>query len=167
MKLLRFAVISAIVLFSIVTAITSLLPSNVLVSRAVDVRTNTTKIKEQVFRLDRWKGWFTDASGTPAQPRYDSSKQTLDLSGTIISPQHVTDSSYITAWKGKTNMTSTFRIIDHHLPDSVITIQWQVQQKIKWYPWEKLASITKDEIWGAAMEKSLGNLKTLLERDSL
>jgi hypothetical protein len=163
MRLLKLAVISVIVLFAIVTAITSLLPSNVLVSRAIDVKSHPSQIKEQVYHLDRWRGWFTDAGGTPAQASFDSSNNTLDLAGTTITAQHVTDSSYVTAWTGKTNMLSTFRIIDHHLPDSVITIQWQVEQKIKWYPWEKLASITKDEIWGGAMEKSLGNLKALLE----
>ncbi|MCE3281382.1 MAG: hypothetical protein K0Q66_119 [Chitinophagaceae bacterium] len=163
MRLLKLAVISVIVIFVIVTAITSLLPSNVLVSRAIDVRTHTGNIREQVFHLDKWPGWFTDAGGTPAKASFDSANNTLDMAGTKITAEHATDSSYVTAWKGKADMQSTFHIIDHHLPDSVITIQWQVEQKIKWYPWEKLASITKDEIWGGAMEKSLGNLKALLE----
>jgi hypothetical protein len=38
-----------------------------------------------------------------------------------------------------------------------------MEQEVGWFFWHKFASITKDEIWGASMEKSLDNLKTRLE----
>ena len=44
-----------------------------------------------------------------------------------------------------------------------ITVQWQFDQKVKWYPWEKFASIVSDKALGPYMEKSLDNLKSVVE----
>ena len=162
MKLIKLAVISAIVLFVIITLISLLLPSNVLVSRAVDARTSVSNVKAKTFNLANWKEWMTDASGSAAGITMDGSS--IDIAGTRITPKATSDSTFITQWESSNNkLLSTFRIIKHDNTDSLITVQWQMEQKVKWYPWEKFASITKDEIWGGAMEKSLETLKKVLE----
>jgi hypothetical protein len=162
MRFFKLAIISAIVLFIIVTAISSLLPSKVLVSRAIDIQAPIPVIKAQVFRLNNWQHWMSDAKGEKA--KIDSiEEQGISIGETQIHVSSANDSTCYTTWSGKTNMTGTFNIIDHHRPDSVITVQWQMEQKVKWYPWEKFASITKDELWGGSMEKSLDNLKKLVE----
>lgn len=163
MRFIKLAIISAIVLFIIITLISLLLPSNVLVSRAVDVSTSPQKAKEKVFYLSNWKEWMSDASGTNAA--ITQKLNSINIAGTEITPQANTDSTFTTTWNSDNNkLLSTFRIIIHPNADSLITIQWQMEQKVKWYPWEKFASITKDEIWGGAMEKSLEKLKKLLEK---
>lgn len=45
-----------------------------------------------------------------------------------------------------------------------ITLQWQFNQKIKWYPWEKFGSIFSDKALGPYMERSLDKLKHLAEK---
>jgi hypothetical protein len=47
----------------------------------------------------------------------------------------------------------------------VTVVQWQFEQKIKWYPWEKFGSMMNDKILGTMMEKNLGNLRKLIERN--
>jgi hypothetical protein len=42
-------------------------------------------------------------------------------------------------------------------------LQWTLHFHVKWYPWEKLASMFYDKQLGPLMEKSLGNLQKLLE----
>jgi hypothetical protein len=163
MRVLKLAVISAIVLFVIVTAISLLLPSKVLVSRAVDTRSSEVKIKSEVYDLHNWQHWMTDAKGGKGDFNFDSARHTLQIGPTKIRIIASSDSTVTTLWVSSTEMTGTFHIIDHHRSDSLITIQWQMEQDVKWYPWQKFASITKDEIWGASMEKSLDNLKALLE----
>jgi hypothetical protein len=165
MRFIKLAIISAIVLFIIITLISLLLPPNVLVSRAVDVRTSSQKAKEKVFNLGNWKEWMADASGTNAT--ITQKNNSINIAGTEITPQSTTGSTFTTYWLSDNNkLLSTFHIIIHPNADSLITIQWQMEQKVKWYPWEKFASITKDEIWGGAMEKSLDNLKKLLENNN-
>lgn len=139
----------------------SLMPSQILVSRAVDIRGSIIKTRQQAFNLQNWENWLTDARGEKAVHTYNNA--TLSVGETIIQPITITDSTFITSWAPGNEIRSTLRIIDHHSTDSLITLQWQMEQKVKWYPWEKFASITKDEIWGGAMEKSLENLKTIIE----
>lgn len=163
MRIIKLAIISVVVIFVVLTAMSSLLPSHTLVSRAVDIRGSTEAIKEQAFILDNWKNWLTDAGGEKAVHRYQA--PALLIGETTITPLTKTDSSFTTAWQPGSAMTSTIRIIDHGTADSLVTVQWQMEQKVKWYPWEKFASITKDEIWGGAMERSLENLKTIIESE--
>jgi hypothetical protein len=165
MRFVKLAVISIVVIFIILTAISSLLPSKVLVSRAVDAKTSVAETKSQLYNLNSWQYWMSDANGNKAKMKFDVSSNMLSLADTKISVQHISDTTLVTNWIGNTVMLGTFRIIDHHTPDSLITIQWQMEQHVKWYPWEKFASITKDELWGASMEKSLDNLKKLLEEN--
>jgi hypothetical protein len=162
MRIVKLAIISVIVLFLILTAMSALLPSHTLVSRAVDIRGPVTRIKEQAFSLQNWQNWLSDAKGQKAAHSYND--PVLSVGETTVSPVTRTDSSFTTSWLPGNNTISTLRVIDHHTADSLITVQWQMEQRVKWYPWEKFASITKDEIWGGAMERSLDNLKKIIER---
>jgi hypothetical protein len=45
-----------------------------------------------------------------------------------------------------------------------IALQWKFVQQVKWYPWEKFASIVSDKILGQFMEASLDNLKKHAEQ---
>ena len=161
MRIIKLAIISIIVIFAIITAISALLPSHTIVSRAVDIKASSSNAKTQVFELQNWKNWLTDAHGEKGTHTINNNR--LSIGETEIIPVKQTDSTFTTSWTPGNRMISVIRIIDHHSPDSVITVQWQMEQKVRWYPWEKFASITKDEIWGGAMEKSLDNLKGLIE----
>lgn len=163
MRFFKLAIISAIVLFIIITSISLLLPSKILVSRAIDVQSNVNVVKPQFFNLANWQNWMTDAKGEKSNYTYNTNSRTLNIGETQISIIGITDTTLITQWSSSNQMTATFRIIDHHRADSLITVQWQMEQHIKWYPWQKFASITKDEIWGGSMEKSLENLKLLVQ----
>lgn len=163
MRFLKLAVISVIVIFIILSAMGALLPSQILVSRAVDIRAGREAIKDEVFRLNNWGHWMTNAKGEAAEHRFDSTSSVLHIGPTEVRPVSVTDSSFVTNWSAAKPMKATFRIISHPSAESLYTVQWQMEQEVGWFFWHKFASITKDEIWGASMEKSLDNLKTRLE----
>jgi hypothetical protein len=38
-------------------------------------------------------------------------------------------------------------------------LQWKLEVKLRWYPWEKLSGIAMDKVWGKAMGESLKKLK--------
>jgi hypothetical protein len=46
-----------------------------------------------------------------------------------------------------------------------LVLQWYFDIKLHWYPWEKFGSIIFDKQLGPPMEKSLSNLKKLLEKN--
>lgn len=45
----------------------------------------------------------------------------------------------------------------------ITVVQWYFDFKLNWYPWEKFGSITFDQQFGPVMERSLNNLKKLVE----
>ena len=161
MKLIRLALFSVLVLFAIASLIGMLLPAHVLVSRAVNITAPKDSILPYVKDIEQWKGWMDgmqQASVTITSPLH------ADLAGTIVDITSITDSTIVSSWKTKSGnvQISTVRVIGD--PAQKITIvQWQFEQKLKWYPWERLGSMMNDKILGTMMEKNLANLKTLIE----
>jgi hypothetical protein len=148
MRLLKLVGISAIFFFLLLTLFTSLIPSEVRVSRAVDIQRN----KEQVLPLisdtlnwHKWNRWFQDSSRR-------IEVKNLAVSDSLISAVWTTDN------RGFTSNYALFEI-----REGTTTVQWYFDIKVKWYPWEKLGSIVYDGQMGPVMEESLGNLKSLVE----
>lgn len=163
MRFIKLIIISVIVLFAIATAISLMLPSKVLVSRATDITTNADSVKPLITNLSKWQQWMKiDSTGAL---KYDAEKNTLSLNNSLISIKNNTDSTFITTWgngTGKNEIESTHRIIS--MSPNTITIQWQMVQYVKWYPWEKFASMLNDKILGTFMEQSLSSLKQKAEQ---
>jgi hypothetical protein len=161
MKLIRLAFFSILTLFVIAALIGIMLPSTALVSRAINIAAPKDSIIPYIKDIEQWKGWMDgmqQASGSITSPSH------ADLAGTIVDITSVTDSTIVSSWKTKTGniQTSTVRVIGDST-QKITIVQWQFEQKLKWYPWERLGSIMNDKILGTMMEKNLANLKTLIE----
>src|SRR5690606_5024508 len=57
MKLVKLGIISVIVFFCLLMAITALMPSQVRVSRAVDIHVPADSLQVLIARLDNWEQW--------------------------------------------------------------------------------------------------------------
>ena len=51
----------------------------------------------------------------------------------------------------------------YNTDQSVTIFQWQFEQEVAWYPWERLSSLMNDKILGTLMEKNLARLQLLVE----
>lgn len=162
MKLIKLGVISIVILFLLITFIGALLPSTVLVSRAVNVNGPRDSIILYLQDIQQWKLWI---EGMEKQEVKIYSSLNANLGGTTVNIINVSDSAVVSSWTAKSgNMqTSTVRMISEPLQNLTI-VQWQFEQKLKWYPWEKLGSMMNDKILGTMMEKNLNNLKSLVEK---
>jgi hypothetical protein len=161
MKLLRLAFFSILSLFAIASLIGIMLPSTALVSRATNITAPKDSILSHVKDIEQWKGWM---DGMQQAAVNITSPTHADLAGTIVDITGITDSTVVSSWKTKTGniQTSTVRMIGDST-QKITIVQWQFEQKLKWYPWERLGSIMNDKILGSMMEKNLGNLKAIVE----
>lgn len=161
MKLLRLAFFSVLSLFVIASLIGILLPSTVLVSRAIDVTAPKDFIIPYLKDIQQWKAWMDGMQ--QASVKITSSSH-ADLAGTLVDITNVTDSTIVSSWitKKGSSQTSTVRVIGA-VSQKITIVQWQFEQKLKWYPWERLGSMMNDKILGTMMEKNLNNLKLLVE----
>ncbi|WP_207496658.1 SRPBCC family protein [Aridibaculum aurantiacum] len=164
MRFIKLALISVVVLFLIATAITSLLPSTIIVSRAIDIQASPRQAHEYVMDVRNWSRWlYIEDSSQAAVPK---SKSEINYNRTLITILSSTPQKIVTSWKtGDSDpMASEFNIISNE-GAPVFTFHWSFTQHVKWYPWEKFASILSDKALGPFMEKSLDNLKKQLEQN--
>ena len=162
MKLIRLVLISLVFLFVLATLLGALLPSMVLVSRAVNINSSRDSIMPYVKDIRQWSEWIEGMQDT-AVAIYSSSN--AKLGGTNVVITDISDSAVVSAWTGRNGdlQTATIHLIGGQSQKLTI-VQWQFEQKLKWYPWARLGSIMNDKILGTLMEKNLNNLKQRVEK---
>jgi hypothetical protein len=165
MRALKFALISFIFLFTVIWLISLLIPSHVRISRAVNIYGNRDSIIAQVKDPSRWKSWYPGLDS--AKPLYVDGK----LRGMIMSDKNPEHPVYLKLdQEGTDEVTAQFvgsrikpvinswKTISYAHSDS-LTLQWYMDFRLRWYPWEKFASLLLEHSYGPPMEKGLSTLK--------
>jgi carbon monoxide dehydrogenase subunit G len=162
MKLIRLIVLSILSLFVIASLIGILLPANVLVSRAVNITAPKDSILPYIKNIEQWKSWM---EGMQQASVNIHSPVKATFGGTAVEITRIADTAVISSWTTQNGnlQTSTIHLICD-TSQKITVVQWQFEQKLKWYPWERLGSMMNDKILGTMMEKNLNNLKMLAEK---
>ncbi len=151
MRVIKLGIISVIVFFVLFTLGGLLLPSHNVVSRAVNIKAKPVSILPLV--QDK-KQWYLCMEGM------DSATVDKRQQVQIIS---VSDSLIVANWiTAEARYTTKFRLI-YNTDQSVTIFQWQFEQDVAWYPWERLSSLMNDKILGTLMEKNLARLQLVVE----
>lgn len=161
MRFIKLTLISIVAIFCVLMFLSILMPSMVLVSRAIDINAPVDSIKYRVADLNQWVYWV---KGMQSKTVTINSAKEAQLGNTKVRIMLVTDTSVVSSWESHAfaSQLSTIRFISR--PNSNTTIvQWQFVQKLHWYPWEKLGSFMNDKILGPLMEQNLHNLKQVSE----
>lgn len=160
MKFIKLFVISVVVLFLLLTAFSSLLPSKVRISRAIDISDSSKIIIGKIKDMKEWNNWNEYVKMLKDKEVTTDTILTNELSIAITN----TDTARVsTTWRQRNG--KTFQGVFNLIPlGSQTTVQWYFDFSIKWYPWEKFGSIIYDKELGPQMEKSLLNLKQLIEK---
>jgi len=166
MRFVKLGLISAVFFFLLLTGISLLLPSQTNISRAIDINAPADSAYFYINNLQNWKYWYAayDSAQTSISNQ-TAGKSVLKVNNTTITISEALPDKVKAIWKtGKSNpMPGEFNFIRTNNGTSV-TIQWNFIQKVKWYPWQKFASIASNKIIGPFMEKSLDNLKMKVEK---
>ncbi|HEY0678623.1 MAG TPA: SRPBCC family protein [Chitinophagaceae bacterium] len=161
MRVLKLFIISAIIIFIVLLAISLLLPSHVRISRAINIAAPVEKINPHIADLGKWHEWNALLADTSVKTG-SVKPQHINTNRFDIYLESAKPDSISTRWvqpNGK-QFTGSFSCI----PGGGTTIvQWYFDFHLRWYPWEKFASIIYDEQMGPGMEKSLTQLKSLVE----
>jgi hypothetical protein len=145
MKFIKLAAISVVVFSLLLFFMSLLFPSQVRVSRAININASKKKIQERIKDLSTWPEW---------NQLYND-----NVNITIVSA----DSQYInTRWQYKQNVLYSSFMTEESA--HITVLQWYFDFRVKWYPWQKIGSIMFDKQFGPPMESSLNNLKKLVEK---
>jgi hypothetical protein len=169
-RLVRLLFLSVFFLFLLITGISLFIPSHVRISRATNIMAENDLVWQQVDDMRSWQNWnpfFTNLSG--ATVVYKDSAigkpsgmkvNNTSISFTSVTPEerivkmHTDNKTFMNGWK----------CISHSESDST-TLQWYMDFDLRWYPWEKFASLLFDQSYGGRMEEGLGNLKKIVHND--
>lgn len=161
MKLLKLGLISAIVFALLLTGISMLIPSQVRISRAIDIAAPIDSIKPYLHDVGAWEQWNLYIDSLRDKKR--ESAESLVAKDMSIRIYAQSDSSVMAGWTQPSGQkfTSQYRLIRQ--TDQLTTVQWYFDFTLDWYPWEKFSSIIYDQQFGPTMEKSLQQLRAITE----
>lgn len=160
-------IIGSLLVFSLVILfLFALFPSDISVTRIVEINRPKFEVIRKISDLREWKGWNDFLYDVYAQNSVSYAKGKVDSSQ--ISRPYVTvdllkssQDTVNTAWHHEGKSFAGNFILSELNQQTVV--EWTLRFHIPWYPWSKLASMFYDKNLGPGMEKSLMNLKTELE----
>lgn len=171
MRVLKLFIISVVLLFITVTLISLFIPSSVRISRAINTYKTAQDVWLHVDDMREWQKWNPFFSGDQAKriQFLDSSAgvpQVMQMDETVIRWQEKKADERITTMekKGFPKIINGLKCFYHAQSDST-TVQWYMDFKLRWYPWEKFASMMFEKSYGVRMEQGLAELKKLVESD--
>ena len=162
MRLIKLAIISFTILFLLVTVISLFIPSNIRISKATNIGADDTLAFANINNLTNWKNWHPALQGIPENEIRVLNDSGIKVKGTTIVITQKKNDEFVTkmvADEGQP-VVSGFKTISHQQGDSA-TLQWYMDFKLRWYPWEKFRSLFYEDIYGVQMEQGLNNLKEL------
>jgi carbon monoxide dehydrogenase subunit G len=166
-KIFRLLFFSGLFLFLLVTGISLFIPSDIRISKAINIAAPADTVFKQLTEPLKWKDWF---------PGLESSKpfyETGVVKGVMISDsskQYIRvierrrDEVVTELGSGSKTIISGWKLINYTQSDST-TLQWYMDFKLRWYPWEKFSSLLFEKSYGVTMERGLNNIKKLVEAD--
>ncbi len=166
MRVIKLALISFILLFLLITFFSLFIPGNISLSKATNIAADDTTVYKYIDHLPEWKFWHPALKDIPGEIQFQNDR--ISVRGTTISVVIRKPEELITEIKKDDGrpIINTLRIIRHQAQDSA-TLQWSMNFKLRWYPWEKFKSLFYENFYGIQMEQGLFNLKELNKSNHL
>src|SRR4051812_35344748 len=101
MRILKLAVISIVLLFLLITAMASLLPSTVHISRAVDIDAPLDSVYTNINDLTKWNRWIAgyDSLKTSVSGNTVGRGAAITLNNTTVSVVNSSREKITTSWQ--------------------------------------------------------------------
>ena len=162
MRFIKLAIISAVILFLLVLGMSLLIPSHIRISRAVDITASKNNLLPAISDLRQWKEWNVMVNNADSTVK-EYTENAIMADKLTITKQALVGDTLFTSWQ-QHNARSFVSGFTWQGNDDRLVVQWYFDIQLRWYPWEKFGSIVFDKQLGPSMEKSLGNLKKLVEK---
>ncbi len=163
-------VIGSLLVFSLVILfLFALFPSDISVSRVVQINRSPEQVLKWIDDLREWKKWnefviHNNEGGAISTAPQGADSANINLGSVHIQLVKVYRDTVFTMWsRGNDSFAGNFIVVKSDLQT---ILAWDLKFHIKWYPWEKLASMFYDKNLGPQMEKSLLSLKREIEMQS-
>ena len=165
MRVVKLGIISIIFFSILITGISLFFPSHVHISKAIDIRTSKDSLMSRITDVTKWKSWYPGADTATYFVEQGKIKGIATGNDQALVIREMNDSAVLTMNVG-THLKSAgsgWNIFPGSFPNS-FTVQWYMNFRLRWYPWEKFSSLLLEKRYGPVMEQGLERLKALLEK---
>ena len=149
MRIIKLGLISFVAFAVLITFISFFFPSRVRISKAIDINADRVEVMAQLEDTANWRNWY---------PGIDSAESFPVI--TSVTDSSVTASSTIA--NGRKGITGW--IVYRAATPNTVTVQWFMDFRLRWYPWEKFSSLLQEKRYGPVMEEGLGKLKEVISK---
>ena len=133
----------------------------------MNVKSSADSVLNQINDMNKWKEWYPGFDTLVVVPLLSKDGRLVSgkLSSTVISITESNSEEIKAEFKSgnKNPVLSGWKAKSYNNSDS-LTLQWYLDFKLKWYPWDKFFSLAFDKMYGMQMEEGLRNLKKNVER---
>lgn len=164
MRIIKLAILSFILIFLLITLISLFIPGSIRISKATNIAADDKIIYTYIDELPDWKQWHPALKNVPENEFAVLNDSSIRVQGTTVRVVERKNEELITEMVTDNGrpIISVLKVIRHQEGDSS-TLQWFMDFKLRWYPWEKFKSLFFENIYGFQMEQGLENLKSLSE----
>jgi len=166
MRIFRFVIASVVVVSIIITIISLFIPSEVRISRGIQINSPKDSAMNQIGNPVNWKNWY---------PGADSLKSFYEgnvIKGLVLDERRkryivITgkkDDEVIAEYRLPGKKIPTGWLIAADKQSSLVTIQWYMDFHLRWYPWEKFSSLMFERVYHPQLQQGLDHLKRFLEK---
>ncbi len=119
----------------------------------------------QISNASNWQKWFPGADSAELILENEKIVGIRNKNKQELIIDVITDSTVLATTKnpGAKNGESGWNFIPAPIPNT-ITIQWYMDFRLRWYPWEKFSSLLLEKRYGPMLENGLDKLKKLMEK---
>lgn len=147
MRIIKLALISFICFGLLIFLMAQLLPSQVRISKAINLAPNDTATLAYIRDTAQWKRWHPAfMQGAPTNLRLAQAANTDSLVQTVIT--HASGNSVANTWE-----------LHRFGANDSLTLQWYMDFRLSRMPWHRFSSLFYEGTYGKMMEQGLRNLK--------
>lgn len=162
MRLLKQAFFSILFLAILVQVIALLFPSRIIVSRAITIHALADSVRPYLQNMYGWQKWI---AGMQDSAVHLQSQTQAQIGNRDVQIEKITSDSVVSVWHSAKShlLISTMQMLPASNGTATV-VQWQYEQFLKWYPWERFGSLMSDKIIGGMLEQNLSRLQQLVEK---
>lgn len=163
MKYIRLVILSGIAFFLLACIVSFFIPSHIRVFRMVSIANSNDSALNKVRDLGQWNRWYPGFEKVQLRDitRQDGRVVKATADDVLLQIKESTDSAVVVTMQRNNNrpVISGWQVNTDYRNDS-LALQGYMDFKLKWYPWEKFASLMLDKSYGDRIMEGLNNLKS-------
>jgi hypothetical protein len=180
MRLIKMGLVGITGLIVLLTIMGLVIPSSVKITRGVVIQADSARVVSYLADASKWKQWMPwlqsdsgvliqqspTTTGAGAFVRWKSmdGRQQGTLTLTAIKEGEY---GILHEFKGMNPAQGGFRIRSIQGAAHQTEVQWFLEYRLKWYPWERFSGIFMDHMIGPVLDQALQQLSKITSTSSV